>query len=204
MEYQFRTESGHVVEIKTDVSKKYYFGIYTTCRDLNVQDRWSTLRDSYLHLMPEDDVRLGIKIQLPDDVAESLTAEKLEACSRTGKIIIATVLYEDGSEYIKKYGTAIAEPIFESMVWYRMPKKMERSIRLIPKDGRIFDMGGIEDDPEESKELYVTDLRGNNYQFVLPYIEENDIFKHLNIVDLPEGKDEIMTIHLEVRNLYSE
>lgn len=204
MEYQFRTESGHVVEIKTIVSKKNYFGIYTTCRDLNVQDRWSTLRDSYLHLMPGNDMRPGIKIQLPDDVAESLTAEKLEACSRTGKIIIATVLYEDGREYTKKYGTAIAEPLFESMVWYRMPKEMERSIRLIPKDGRIFDMGGIEDDSEESEKLYVTNSRVANYQFVNRYIEEDDIFKYLNIVGLPEGKDEIMTIHLEVRDLYSE
>lgn len=204
MEYQFRTESGHVVEIKTVVSKKNYFGIYTTCRDLNVQDRWSTLCDSYLRLMPGDDMCPGLKIQLPDDVAESLTAEKLEACSRTGKIIIATVLYEDGREYIKEYGTAIAEPIFKSMVWYRMPKEMERSIRLIPKDGRIFDMGGIEVDPEESEKLYVTSSRGDNYQFVDKYIEENDVWKHLNIVGLPEGKDEIMTIHLEVRDLYSE
>lgn len=134
---------------------------------------------------------------LPEDIAADIEKDKKEACSKTGKIIIATAKNEKGEVQFIKHGTAIAEPLFKGMIWYRMPRRMEQYARALAKDNAVYDMGGVEDDPSRWDTLYVTSDRGNNYQFTH---EADEAFAMFGF----DTKNEVWTLNLRIVDLMTD
>ena len=197
--YNFKTHFGHAVTIRTEVNDDYYFGIFADVEGQG-ENRWGRLEkkdgNTVLYLSPSDG-RPQIGVFLPNDIAAAIEEEKKAACSKTGKIIIATCENEKGEVQFVKYGAAIAEPSFKGMVWYRMPERMQSFVTASAKGGEVYDMGGIEDDPSKWGTLYVTSDRGNDFQFTR---EADETLSMFGI----ESKDETWTLHLRIADLMTE
>ena len=197
--HNFSTKTGLSATVRTEANDNYYFGIFATVEGYG-ENRWGTLKkkdgQTLLGLNATQDFK-PVFITLPDDIATAIEAEKKEACSKTGKIIIATAKNEKGEVQFEKHGIAIAEPLFKGRIWYRMPRRMERFVRATAKDDAVYDMGGVEDDPEKWDTLYVTSDKGNNYQFSH---ETNEAFALFGF----ETKDETWTLNLRIVDLMTE
>lgn len=86
------------------------------------------------------------------------------------KIIVVTLQNGMGEEVARKYSKAYADIISPqgNIMSYKVSERMFRFLCAQSKDGKIYDMGGIEDDPEARDVLSVGfgDGRIAYYQFM--------------------------------------
>lgn len=73
------------------------------------------------------------------------------------KIIVVTLCNGKGEEVARKYSKAYANLISTQgdVISYKVSDRMFRFLSAQSKDGKIYDMGGIEDDPESCSVLSV-------------------------------------------------
>ena len=73
------------------------------------------------------------------------------------KIIVVTLCNGKGEEVARKYSKAYANLISTQgdVISYKVSDRMFRFLSAQSKDGKIYDMGGIEDDPESRSVLSV-------------------------------------------------
>lgn len=86
------------------------------------------------------------------------------------KIIVVTLCNGKGEEVVRKYSKAYANLISPqgNVMTYKVSDRLFRFLSAQAKDGKIYDMGGIEEDPESCSELTVGfgGAKIKHYQFV--------------------------------------
>lgn len=200
--YEFNSKTGyHIIATTERVNEIPYFKVYVDCEALSVKNKWATLlqkNDEWvLNCGPVNEKPLFIG--LPKDIASEMVTDMQEACVIEDKIIVVTVKRENGDDYYKPfYSKAIALPMFQSMIYYRLSADAERKIRAFSADGIIMDMGGIEDNPESRDALicYNGDGSATRYQF-----RADRMLTAKSPLD-PEGDDEIFTVELRLADLF--
>lgn len=179
----FINQSGMMIEIKTDRIPKACFGIYLTCESLGIKNGWATFKKKgntnvlMVHAFATPDKK-PYGFVLPKEVEENILADKLDACTMTGEIVVAKVFNEEGEIEFEKYCTAIAEPKFPNEEpWYKVTERLERYIRCQADCGRVYDMGGLEEEPCEVNCLYAGKDSPDKYQYI--HTTDNSVFRAL-------------------------
>ena len=138
-EYRFTTSASTDVLIETERSDEYYFGMYVTIENLGIHHRWFSIHQLHGASLVLYNAEQGeeLRVEIPEPVLTDLKQDCKEACSSTGRIIVATL--RCGKEIRRvRYGYAIANVYFKGAVNYRMPENMEVAIRWHSRDKRIY------------------------------------------------------------------
>ena len=198
--YNFKTDSGHDVMIETEVSERYYFGLYITCDYTGWQKKWCppsnlTGNDGQIIKSFSDKLDKMCAVTIPDDIYDEIVSEYNKIRHNTGKLILATI-WDNNRKIVKQYiGFAIADVSFGSYITYKMPKDMLDAILIYTKNGKIYDFGGIEDESSQCDDPYVFADRDKHYWF--PHFIPKDIFSAMFNESEEEG--ETLDYELELK-----
>lgn len=195
-EYSFKTDSGHNVILETEVSERYYFGLYITCDYTGWQKKWCppnnlTEKDGNVikSFSEKFDKICGVKV--PEAIYSQIVEEYNKVRRNTGKLILATIKNKD-KIVCQKIGYAIADVSFASYITYKMPKDMLDAILAYSKNGKIYDFGGLECSPEEQQAPFVYSDRDTKYWF--EHFVPEDVFDAM----LGDGGEKGETIEYEL------
>ena len=108
------------------------------------------------------------------------------------KIIVVTLCNGKGEEVARKYSRAYADLISPqgNVMTYKVSDRMFGFLSAQSKDGKIYDMGGIEDDPENCSVLSVG-FGGNkiaHYQLVAEMTAANKTMTEMFGFDMEDEK----------------
>lgn len=194
--YSFKTDSGHNVILETEVSERYYFGLYITCDYTGWQKKWCppsglTEKDGNVikSFSEKFDKICGVKV--PEAIYSQIVEEYNKVRRNTGKLILATIKNKD-KIVCQKIGYAIADVYIASYITYKMPKDMLDAILAYSNNGKIYDFGGLECSPEEQQAPFVYSYRDTKYWF--EHFVPEDVFDAI----LGDGGEKGETIEYEL------
>lgn len=165
--------------LETEVSERYYFGLYITCDYTGWQKKWyppSNLMENDGRIIKSFSEKFDkiCAVTIPDNIYDEIVNEYNKIRHNTGELILATIRDNDRKIVRQYIGYAIADVSFRSHITYKMPKDMLDSILTYTKDGKIYDFGGIEDESCQCDNPYVYADRDKRYWF--PHFIPKDIF----------------------------
>lgn len=199
--YNFKTNSGHDVILETEVSDRYYFGLYITCDYMGLQKKWcppSNLMENGGHIIKSfsDKYDKMCAVTIPNNIYDEIVSEYNKIRHNTGKLILATIRDNYGKIVRQYIGYAIADVSFRGFITYKMPKDMLDLILTYTKDGKIYDFGGIEDEPHQYDDPYVYADRDTRYRF--PHFIPKYIFSAMFNESEEEGETLDYELELEL------
>lgn len=178
-QFKFTTESGHEVLLETEISERYYFGLYITCEYTGWQHKWCppsnlTKKDGNVIKSFSEKFDKICGVTVPEAIYNQIVEEYNKVRRNTGKLILATIRNKD-KIVCQKIGHAIADVSFASHITYKMPKDMLDDILTYSMNGKIYDFGGLECSPEEQQEPFVYSDRDTKYWF--EHFVPEDVFE---------------------------
>lgn len=175
MKYNFKSQKESLdVIVETKREDGCYHSTYISIPSMGIENVWTSgieyIKDTPCIVIPATTEHMPIAIAVPDDIAANIMAEQRDACICNDKIIQVVIYGNDLHIVTEKFCKAIAVPMFRHTAWYTISDRMLKYLEAQAKDGKIYDMGGIEDDPEHVNRLTIDDTdKRAKYQYIQDY-----------------------------------
>lgn len=173
MKYNFKSQKESLdVIVETKREDGCYHSTYISIPSMGIENVWTSgieyVKDIPCIVIPATTEHMPIAIAVPDNIAANIMDEQRNACICNNKIIQVVIYDNDLDIVAEKFCKAIAVPMFRHTAWYTISDRMLKYLEAQAKDGKIYDMGGIEDSPEHVNRLTISD-RVAKYQYIQHY-----------------------------------